>query len=236
MSTIGGIAPMDYAAFTSIPNGTQVKNNYYDQCVAVANLYHQGVLAIPLPSGIFSAHQWWTEFDRQPNLARNYMRSASPAPGAIFVARGGIYNVPDGHIGVVTGVNDDGTFNTIEQNAGTWRHVGRYTRSMGQGLLGFLIPNHNPAGEDMTPEQAAQLDQTFKRLRNMEAAAIVRDKRLVNMEGALIKTLAGVAKITSAGNSAEAAQIAAELEKSLKDDFAAIPKAVNDDAAERLKD
>lgn len=141
-------------------------------------------------------------------------------------ANGLFYSSPTGPIGT-TGHS---TFKTISAVEATFNatYVG-----WSEDLAGVRFVQ--PTEEDMTPEQAAQLDQTFKRLRNMEAAAIVRDKRLVNMEGALIKTLAGVAKITSAGNSTEAAQIAAEVEKSLKDDFAAIPKAVNDDAAERLK-
>ena len=60
------------------------------------------------------------------------------------MSKGGPYNNVDGHIGVVTSVNGNGTFNTMEQNA-TYRDVWRYTRNMA-GVYGFLIPKNNPAG------------------------------------------------------------------------------------------
>lgn len=129
--------------FTAIPNGTQVLNHGWDQCVALANLYHEDVIGgsfVAVPS----AFQWWTEFDRYATLTQNYTRSASPVAGAIFVSRYGLYDAPNGHIGVVTKVHANGSFDTMEQNAGTWRHVGRYTRGMAN-MLGFLIPKNNPA-------------------------------------------------------------------------------------------
>ncbi len=138
--------------FTSIPNGTQVLNHGWDQCVALANLYHEGVIGgsfVP----VASAYQWWTLFGLFPTLYQNYTQSYTPVPGAIFIARYGVYNAPDGHIGVVTGVNPNGTFNTMEQNAGTWRYVGRYTRSM-SNVLGFLIPKNNPASGTPNPGPA----------------------------------------------------------------------------------
>ncbi len=151
MATLSGIQPMTYARFVSLPNGTRIVNYDCDQCVALANQYHQGVRGLPLPSGFGSAHQWWTEFDRQPNLYNNYVRSNTPVEGALFVARGGIYDARDGHIGVVTGVGAK-SFQTMEQNAGTWRYLGRYTRPAGNGLLGFL----NPIGDDDMSAKAEQ--------------------------------------------------------------------------------
>ena len=138
--------------FTSIPNGTRIYNYGYDQCVALANHYWTDVLGLPLPGGIGSAHQWWTTRGSQPNLLNNSTFSSTPVAGALFVARYGIYNAPDGHIGIVTAVHGNGTFDTMEQNAGTWRYVGRYTRGMAN-ILGFIVPNNNPANVPLTPTQ-----------------------------------------------------------------------------------
>ena len=129
--------------FLEIPNGTQILNHSFDQCVAVANFYHENVIGgsfVPVDS----AYQWWTDFSNFSTLSSNYSRSQTAQVGAIFVAFGGLYDGINGHIGVVTGLNPDGTFNTIEQNAGTWRYKGVYTRDM-TNVLGFLIPKNNPA-------------------------------------------------------------------------------------------
>lgn len=155
---------MNWDQFTSLPNGTRVFNHGWDQCVALANLYHESVIGgsfVP----VSSAYQWWTDFGSYPTLFRNYRKSHIPVRGAIFVARGGIYNLPDGHIGVVTSVNSNGTFNTMEQNAGTWRYVGRYTRSMAN-VYGFLVPNTNPAGGESSGS-SAQNTTTQKRRKSV---------------------------------------------------------------------
>lgn len=134
---------MDWKTFTAIPNGTKVLNHGWDQCVALANLYHEDVIGgafVPVPS----AYMWWTRFGEFPQLTQNYTPRSTPVAGAIFVSRYGLYDAPNGHIGVVTSVNSNGTFTTMEQNAGVWRYVGRYTRDM-TNMLGFLHPKNNPA-------------------------------------------------------------------------------------------
>lgn len=141
---------MDWKQFTSIPNGTRVLNHYWDQCVALANLYHEDVIGGDFV-GVASAWQWWTDFSHRKTLTDNYTQSSVAQPGAIFVARYGIYDAPNGHIGVVTAVHPDGTFNTMEQNAGTWRYVGRYRRTYAN-VLGFLIPKNNPAKAEAQPK------------------------------------------------------------------------------------
>lgn len=138
---------MNIRDFLAIPNGTRVYNHGWDQCVALANLYHESVIGGKFIA-VGSAFQWWTT--NQPELNRLYTRSSTPVAGAIFVARYGIYDAPNGHIGVVTGVNSNGTFNTMEQNAGTWRYVGRYTRGMAN-ILGFWVPRNNPMGSTPPP-------------------------------------------------------------------------------------
>lgn len=132
-----------WADFTAIPNDTRILNHGFDQCVALANLYNEETVGgefVP----VASAYQWWTERGALPQIRDSYTPSSTPKPGALFVARGGMYDARDGHIGVVTAVNPDGSFTTMEQNADR-RFVGRYTRTRDENVLGFLVPNPNPA-------------------------------------------------------------------------------------------
>jgi hypothetical protein len=140
---------MSWGQFTAQPNGTRIYNHGFDQCVALANQYHEEVIAgtfVPVPS----AYMWWTNFNQYATLTANYTQSATPVAGAIFVGRYGIYNAPHGHIGVVTSVNG-GTFDTMEQNGGQ-RYLWRYTRNMAN-ILGFLIPKKNPANQPIAANQ-----------------------------------------------------------------------------------
>jgi hypothetical protein len=135
-----------WAQFSSIPNGTQILNHGWDQCVAVANKYHEEVVGgsfVPVPS----AFMWWTNFSSYATLVNNYFQvgpGENPQAGDIFVSRYGLYNAPHGHIGVVIRGWDGSTFGTLEQNAGTWRYTGRYNRTK-QNMLGYLRPRKNPA-------------------------------------------------------------------------------------------
>lgn len=140
---------LTWKQFNEIPNGTRVINHGWDQCVALANLYHESVIGGSFV-GVPSAYMWWTQFPNWKTLTDNYRTSQTPVAGAIFISRYGLYDAPNGHIGAVTSVNSNGTFNTMEQNAGTWRYVGRYTRDM-RNILGFLVPRNNPAAPP-TPE------------------------------------------------------------------------------------
>lgn len=142
---------MSWAQFTAQPNGTRVYNHGWDQCVALANQFQEEVLGgafVPVDS----AYQWWTNYSSLPQLTSKYVPSTTPVAGAVFIGRYGIYQAANGHIGVVTSVNGNGTFNTMEQNAGTWRYLGRYTRGMAN-ILGFLIPRNNPATPVIEPTQ-----------------------------------------------------------------------------------
>lgn len=146
---------MTWGQFTAQPNGKPVINQS-NECVAIANQYHGQVIGgsfVP----VNSAHQWWNEFARFPQLTANYNQSATPAPGAIAVWRGGRYNRLHGHIGTVTQVSGNGTYNTIEQNAESNRWLYRYTRDMAN-VLGFLIPKNNPAGDDDVVTQQDKQD------------------------------------------------------------------------------
>jgi hypothetical protein len=137
---------MSWGTFVSIGNGTQILNHGWDQCVAVANRYHEEVIGgsfVPVPS----AFMWWTNFWSYATLTKNYIQIAAgdnPRAGDIFISRYGLYNAPHGHIGVVIRDWDGSTFGTLEQNAGTWRYTGRYNRTK-QNMLGYLRPRNNPA-------------------------------------------------------------------------------------------
>lgn len=147
MAKISGIAPMPYPGFVSLPNGTEVYNYYANECVAVANLYHEGVLGLRLPSGFTKAREWWERRHEKPELYENYIFSDTPAPGALFVALGGIYDATAGHIGQVPEVRSGG-FTTLEQNTGPrapQRYLYRHFRLNDNNVLGFLIPKRNPA-------------------------------------------------------------------------------------------
>ena len=61
-------------------------------------------------------------------------------PGDIAVWKSGGRS----HVGLVTGVNPDGTFNTIEGNSGD--AVRRRTHSFGRGLTGFVRPRDGAGG------------------------------------------------------------------------------------------
>lgn len=145
-------ASLSWYAFTAIPNGTQIKNHLYDQCVALANHYNEEVLGNPFVP-VNSAYQWATAYHVIPALFQNFTLSNSPIAGGLFVARGGIYNASDGHIGVITAVHADGTFDTMEQNTGPrapQRYTYRYRRGRAN-ILGFLTPLRNPATSPPAP-------------------------------------------------------------------------------------
>jgi hypothetical protein len=130
-------------AFFAIPNGTREFNHGADQCVALANLFHEDVLGSGFVP-VNSAFQWWTNFNRYPQLTSTYTQIPAgndPIHGDVFVSRGGQYDSVHGHIGVVTTGWNGSTFGTMEQNAGSGakRYVWRYDRTKAN-MLGFLRP------------------------------------------------------------------------------------------------
>lgn len=154
---------MTWAQFVSQPNGTRVYNHGYDQCVAVANQYHENVIGGSFV-GVSAAFQWWTNFGSYATLGANYTQvSGNPQAGDIFVARYGIYNAQFGHIGVVTRGWDGSTFGTAEQNAERNRYFYQtYNRSMAN-ILGFLRPKNNPANVPIAATQRKVGNNPVKR-------------------------------------------------------------------------
>ena len=142
--------------FQAIPNGTPVFNHGYSECVALFNLFHESVLGLPFVP-VQSAYQLWTNFSSYPQLYPYYSKSSSPAVGSVFVSRGGPYNSLDGHVGLVTAVHSNGTFDTMEQNA-AHRYVWRYNRGM-SGVYGFLHPHNNPATPAPIPNEESKEDE-----------------------------------------------------------------------------
>lgn len=61
---------------------------------------------MPLPTGLGNARYW------DDQLYGRYRVDRSPEYGAVFVSEGGYY----GHVGIVTGVNGDGTITITDMN------------------------------------------------------------------------------------------------------------------------
>lgn len=73
----------------------------------------------PLPGGLGNARYWASQL-----AARGYSTGSTPAYGAVFVDYRGYY----GHVGIVTGVNDDGTIQITDMNGHSgWGRVGTRT-------------------------------------------------------------------------------------------------------------
>lgn len=162
---------MSWGEFTAQPNGTRVANFGFDQCVALANQFHLDVLGgkfVP----VASAFQWWTQYAQLGMLRDTYTQAGQPVAGAVAIWKGGRYDGVHGHIGVVTSVNTNGTYNTMEQNAGTWRYLGRYTRDMAN-VLGFLHPRNNPAGGQPQPVQKEDDDMAMTMWRNKADGMVI---------------------------------------------------------------
>lgn len=77
---------------------------------------------------------WGRENDRFFEAGQAQGNPSMLRPGDVAVWKSGGRS----HVGLVTGVNPDGTFNTIEGNTGD--AVRRRTHSFGRGLTGFVRP------------------------------------------------------------------------------------------------
>lgn len=136
MATIYDCPAMSWADFLAIPDGTVVFNHGDSQCVALANLFNEGVLGGGFVS-VQSALDWWTN----PRVAEvhGFSRVASdPQPGDICIASCEIYDCTNGHIFVVTRAWNGVTFGTMEQNV-YGEFVSRHDRTMAN-VDGFLRP------------------------------------------------------------------------------------------------
>lgn len=154
--------------------GTTV-NVFGIQCVALANYYHRDVLGIPLPSGFWSAHEWWTKFSGQPNLYNNYdripMSAGRPQVGDIVVEYPSRYNGEHGHVCVVVRSWNGTNFETYDQNY-IGLYVSRHTKN-GSNAYGMLRPKGNvsrafpaPEEEVLTPEQKRMLNEIHDAIRS----------------------------------------------------------------------
>ena len=77
----------------------------------------------PLPGGLGNARYWASQL-----AARGFAVGREPAYGAVFVSQAGYY----GHVGIVTGVNGDGTIQITDMNGiAGWGRVG--TKTIGAG-------------------------------------------------------------------------------------------------------
>ena len=237
---------MQWHEFLAIPNGTRILNHSYDQCVALANLYHEQVIGGSfVPVG--SAYQWYTQYANYPQIHSKYVQlhpGANPEPGDIFVSRGGIYNSVDGHIGVVIRAWDGATFGTKEQNAERNRYSYQtYNRSKAN-MLGYLRPKVSPIPQ---PEPLDEREDDMYSIAAMSNGAAFLWNMATN-EYRHIDTDADMARFNQALKMYRFKDIA-EFDAfkakypfkliitagSVNVDPAAIAKAVNDEASRRLQ-
>ena len=136
--TIYDCPAMSWQDFLNIPNGETVFNHGASECVALANLYNEGVLGGGFVQ-VGSALQWWTNGNVSANHGFDRIDS-NPQVGDIFIASCEIYNCQFGHIGVVVRAWDGSTFGTMEQNV-YGEFVSRHDRTMAN-VDGFLRPQN----------------------------------------------------------------------------------------------
>jgi hypothetical protein len=138
---INGTPAMSWGDFLNIPDGTQVLNHGWSECVALANLFNEGVLQggfVVTPNAL----GWW--FNANVASVHGFSRVAdNPQVGDIFIASAGLYDATNGHIGIVVRAWDGTTFGTMEQNGGA-RYVAGYNRTMAN-VDGFLRPINQSA-------------------------------------------------------------------------------------------
>lgn len=186
--------------------GKQI-NVFGTQCVAVANYYHRDVLGLTLPSGIGSAHQWWTTFQNQPNLYNNYdriPRSAGQAQvGDIVVEYPDRSNGEHGHICVVVRAWNGVNYETYDQNVNGVERVFKLTKS-GREAYGFLRPKSGirkayPGAEEevLTSEQKRMLNEVYDAIRSGSSSI---QSRLNAVKASTASILATVSELVVRGN------------------------------------
>lgn len=234
--------------FIAIPNGTRVLNHGYDQCVALANLYHEQVNGGSFV-GVGSAYQWYTEYGRYAQLTNKYERlpvETNPQRGDIFVARYGIYNAQHGHIGVVVDDWNGSTFGTKEQNAERNRYVYQTYNRTKANVLGFLRPRVSPIPKPAENEEFMKITYSVEGKAYLVTEDGCKQIPTPDLENLFIRMING-AGVQPRGSFFDGEIVAmSEFLKSMSQSSggssgggqfpstAAIAKAVNDDAARRL--
>ena len=134
--TIYDCPAMSWNDFVNIPDGETVFNHGASECVALANLYNEGVLQGGFVQ-VGAAVDWW--YNTNVAAVHGFDRvSDNPQVGDIFIGSYGAYNSTFGHIGVVVRAWDGSTFGTMEQNV-YGEFVSRHNRPM-DNIDGFLRP------------------------------------------------------------------------------------------------
>ncbi len=99
-----------------------------------------------IPAGLGNAADWLSNA-----RAKGFQTSSTPAPGEVVVyGAGGGYSA-FGHVGVVAGVNPDGTFQVVEQNYLAPFEVDVRTSTLAD-VEGFVVP---PPGAKITAADPA---------------------------------------------------------------------------------
>jgi hypothetical protein len=185
---INGTPAMSWGDFLNIPDGTVVDNHNFTECVALVNLYNEGVLGGGFVM-VGSALEWWTN-GNVPGVHGFERIASNPKVGDIGIASGGLYNLPYGHIFVVVRAWNGSSFGTMEQNGGA-RYVARYDRSMAN-VDGFLRPINQSALQAPAPSLSGDQRQAGSEGVFRRAAPSTASERLEpDLEAGVVGNFAG---------------------------------------------
>lgn len=175
--------------FFNAYNGRYVDfdGSYGAQCVDLVQFYNRDVVTN-------GARFTGNAKDIINQVSSYYTKTSKPEVGSIGIF-GAMPGNPYGHIGVVSAVYPNGTFDMLEQNdpTGTPAHFKRYNNAY---LLGFLKPN-NLQGE--IPMEEIQklytaLDQTNKNLDRLYKIVDDTNKNVNNLYNIVDKKTNDLAK------------------------------------------
>ncbi|MCR5208430.1 MAG: CHAP domain-containing protein [Eubacterium sp.] len=160
----GAAAKMSFKEFVNayLGKGTDYDGTYGVQCVDLAKLYIDKVLGIK-PQSVGNAHCYYDNFDGT-YLKKHFIKI--PYKNGVRAKRGdlvvwGLYyngKSPYGHIAVATGVQDESSITTYDQNWGGAQM--KKVRHSLAGVSGFLRPIEQ---ENINPENVVKY---FKRCEN----------------------------------------------------------------------
>lgn len=194
---------MTYAGFKAKYLGKKVDFDNYagGQCVDLIRFYWKEVFAIPQPKGVAGAKDFWTNFDTDPNLNKNFDKilntpNAVPKQGDIVIWSGSYGKY--GHIAICDKA-DITSLTCLSQNdpLGRETHLKTYNYNF---IYGWFSPKGNMDYEKLYNE-----------------ARIARDRWWSNMSRLIKATGLDFTEATADIKTDEAVQRITSAEKSLKE-------------------
>lgn len=158
-----------------------------NQCVDLVQFYNRDVIGNP-------ARFTGNAKDIISQAGSYYTKTSKPEVGSIGIL-GAMTGNPYGHIGIVSAVYPDGSYDMLEQNdpTGTPAHFKRYNNA---NLLGFLKPNK--LTEEIPMEEIQKLykalDQTNKNLDRLYKIVDDTNKNVNNLYNIVDKKTNDISK------------------------------------------